>query len=293
MPHVSLIGDIKIEYLSIPQGNSKSSCEYLEYGSSGEKSILIIQTPYTCNELKLTKENPRYTRLQLYTIDLDTIILSIRKTGVYVYIPPQDKMYSFLKNIDNKFEPIVRKNGGTYIPIIPIVGNKSGEVPTSCYFNLPGRWQLKPKYMNSQLITDLKSQNYWTSMATEKELRKETYYDYTPQFKLFEKKPGESNKEIKFNTFDELVSHMKHAKNIRFIIKLKLHCVCKQYIFKIEIIAIQINHNQVVKYNYDYDYIRKRVPLELIVATNEIRFKPENISQLIQEGSITSTHLFK
>jgi len=240
--------------------------EYLEYSDSDSESdsdsdsdsekppkICYMQTPYSI----LNKPRPRTPRVYVYenmSIEMQTIPIDIK---------PQCKLYSVLKGIDNTCKQFILKNGGTYKPIIC---DKFGEVPTSCLYYFFGVKIPKPEYAGSQLITAIESQDYCTWSQAEMELINKKYYDYAPQYKLYNR-TGKSVTEIKLKTFDDLISHMKHAKNIRFIVNFKLCCnKYKHYSLKIVVRYIEINYNQIVKYDYDYDYISKRMYPELKAA---------------------------
>jgi len=96
--------------------------------------------------------------------------------------------------------------------------------------------------------------------------------------------------------YPELVSHIEKAINMRFIIILVLHIKKEKNIhyFDVElrIKAIDICNKEYVKFDYNYEYILNRM-LKIKYDIIHIRYRPENIRFLIEDGEITTSSFFK
>ncbi len=201
------------------------------------------------------------TMVQYLEIPFQTICEPNNMNEINIGISPEFKLYHLYKMIDNYSISIINEyNEKNHI--------KNDEY---IYFPIIGKYKLP--------------------------------YDKTHdsfQFKLFD--TTTDKQEIKFKSFEELSTILKGAK-VKFIIscvttfsrQFKPHLnKTKRYVYKTHLLihSIEITKKQYVNFNYNYEYIQQKLNKQLKLDIIALRYTPDKIKQLVNDGDITTYHLF-
>ena len=67
------------------------------------------------------------------------------------------------------------------------------------------------------------------------------------------------------------------------------------YVTKIPLLinSIEITKKQYVNFDYDYEYIQQKLNKQLKLDIITLRYTPEKIKQLFEDGDITTLYLFR
>ena len=258
---------IDIRLLNVPEPNNEPAI--IEFHAITYNSApLRVQTSYHClTDQHIPKE--------------DSVFYNIaRRSNLKLNITPYMAEYSFYKRLDITFdssemrEKLFGTNSHRY-RYDPILNSEFNYIQ----FHLPYCRELKPRLGSYHGIRNL--------------LEYDDYCDYIFYYSLYEKIQNK-NKLIYFESFNQFSSYFKKGENIQLIIMPKI-IVCndtEKYYIRLDIKQILINRMDNIIFNYDYEYIFEKMFKDLRIEIHALRYKPENIGELINDNIITSSHLF-